>query len=372
MARQSGALRFDRPLLMIQSDDWGRIGIRDRHAFERLQAAGVPLGTDAYDFYSLETASDVSALHEVLASHRDSCGRSPRIVMNFVTANLDFDRMKACGNARVLLRDLEQGLPGQWHRPGLLSAYRAGIEQAVFQPALHGSTHFCLQAVERELALADRRADLLHTLWDLETPYLYSHMPWVGFEYWDPNLPPSRRQLPLADQIRLIQPSVEKLGKLFGKPPVSACAPGYRADANTQRAWTAADIRLAQNGPAGFTPPHVSGDLLHTHRNLEFEPATDSSFSVERCLQAASQCFARGVPAIVSMHSINLHSTLRDFRSRTISALDRFLSAIEAAFRDVLYVNDAELLAILDSGKLEGSARSVRVSRTSRPAMAAS
>ena len=53
---------FSRPLVVLQSDDWGRVGVRDREGWEQLRDLGVSLGERSYDFYSLETAEDVAAL----------------------------------------------------------------------------------------------------------------------------------------------------------------------------------------------------------------------------------------------------------------------------------------------------------------------
>ena len=47
---------FDRPLLLFQSDDWGRAGIPHRETLQRLRSAGLMLGENAYDFYSLESS----------------------------------------------------------------------------------------------------------------------------------------------------------------------------------------------------------------------------------------------------------------------------------------------------------------------------
>ena len=55
-------LSFSRPLVLLQSDDWGRVGVRDREGYEQLRASGVPLGENPYDYYSLETAEDVIAV----------------------------------------------------------------------------------------------------------------------------------------------------------------------------------------------------------------------------------------------------------------------------------------------------------------------
>ena len=88
---------FDRPLVLLQSDDWGRVGLCDQEGLEQLRSARIALGERPYDFYTLETAEDLAALSGVLKRHRDSSGRNPCIGMNFILANLDFAKMSADG-----------------------------------------------------------------------------------------------------------------------------------------------------------------------------------------------------------------------------------------------------------------------------------
>ena len=57
---------FNRPLVLLQSDDWGRAGVRDQEGWEQLRSAGIALGKCPYDFYSLETAEDLTELSAVL------------------------------------------------------------------------------------------------------------------------------------------------------------------------------------------------------------------------------------------------------------------------------------------------------------------
>src|SRR5580765_5331069 len=177
---------FSRPLIILQSNDWGRVGVRDREGYELLRASGIHLGENPYDYYSLETAEDVIALRDMLKRHHDSTGRPACLVMNFLLANLDFQEIADKGFKDIHLRPLSRGLPGAWKRPGLFEAYRQGISDDVFYPALHGLTHFCRLAVERALALSSDRNNLLHTLWKAETPYIYWRMPWIGYEYSNP------------------------------------------------------------------------------------------------------------------------------------------------------------------------------------------
>src|ERR1700732_4270619 len=75
---------FSRPLVLLQSDDWGRVGVRDCEGYEQLRASGIRLGEHPYDFYTLETAHDVIALRAMLKRHRDSTGRAACLVLDFV------------------------------------------------------------------------------------------------------------------------------------------------------------------------------------------------------------------------------------------------------------------------------------------------
>ena len=341
---------FDSPLVLFQSDDWGRVGLRDHEGLEQLQAAGLALGERPYDLYSLETAEDLAALRAVLMRHHDSSGRHPAIQMNFILANLDFAKMSECGFREIHLLPLTEGLPQGWSRPGLLEAYREGIAAGVFHPALHGMTHFCQSAMERAMTAQGDRAALLRTLWRAGTPYIHWRMPWIGYEYWDPEMPEDERFLPAETQRQMIGQAVGAYAKLFGMLPRSACAPGYRANGDTLRAWAQHGIHAAQNGSDGPVPPYFDRHgVLHLTRTVEFEPAM-VGFSVGACLERAERCFEQGVPAIVSVHSINFHSTVRDFRTPTVQLLEEFLGALEAKRPDLLYLHDEDLYQLVTGG----------------------
>jgi hypothetical protein len=351
---------FDRPMLLLQSDDWGRVGVRDQEGYEQLRSNGIRLGENPYDFYTLETADDVTVLRDMLRRHRDSTGRSPCVLMNFLLANLDFPKMAGNGFEQILLLPLAEGFPGNWKRPGLFEAYREGIGEDVFYPGLHGLTHFCPRAVEQHLSKFGQRSELLKTLWKAETPYIYWRMPWVGYEYCNPEKPQAGF-LSAEIQQGLIAQAVQAFKNFFGMEPVSACAPGYRANLDTHTAWSHCGVRVTQNGSGMPLPPHMDDlELLHLHRTIDFEPF-QRDLPIEKYVQLAEQCFARGVPAIVSVHSINFHSTLKDFRGPTLLALDQLLSALEGKYPNLLYVHDGDLYEIVTRGKFRGPHGAVAV-----------
>ncbi len=358
------ALRFDRPLVIFQSDDWGRVGVSDREGWNELRAAGLNLGERPYDFYSLETAEDMSAIADVLRKHRDATGRRPPIVMNFILANVDFDQAFDSHPTRIALRALDQGLPGTWHRPRLFEAYREGIREGLFFPALHGLTHFCEQAVAHSLQFGGERAELLQKLWRAQTPYIHWRMPWIGYEYWNPQMPSARRFLSLEEQKIRIALASETFRRLFGSGPLSACAPGYRANVDTRTAWLETGIRVAQNGPGERKAPGLDQNgMLSTFRTVEMEPAIEAC-DLEKLIYRVASCFDEGAPAVISIHSINFHSTLRDFRSPTLQLLDEFLTTLEKKWPDLLYVHDADLFAIATEGSYSGENGKITVGAT--------
>jgi hypothetical protein len=354
-------LRFDRPLLLFQSDDWGRVGIRDRPGWERLRAAGLALGEKPYDFYSLETAADVQALGELLKRHHDSVGRNPPFLMNFIMANVDFDRALASGGNEIPLLALSDGLPRDWQRPALFEAYGQGVQDGIFFPALHGLTHFCEKAMLRELAAEAERAELIRKMWSAQTPYIHWRMPWIGYEYWDAELQPERRFLSLNEQRSAIHRAGEIYRKLFGGRPLSACAPGYRANADTRTAWAEEGVRVVQNGPGGSKAPYLDEHgMLHTFRTIEIEPAIHHC-ELQSVMRDVAGCFDSGLPAVISIHSINFHSTIRDFRTQTLALLDDFLSAIEEKYPRVLYLHDGDLFQIATEGSYRAHGATVAV-----------
>src|SRR5262249_16000119 len=127
--RNETALTFSHPLVILQSDDWGRVGVQDAEGYASLRSQAICLAAQPYDFYSLETRDDVEAVGSLLKSHHDSAGQSPRLVVNFCVANLDFAAMRRNSFGETKLLALSRGLPGNWSRPGLIETYREWIRE---------------------------------------------------------------------------------------------------------------------------------------------------------------------------------------------------------------------------------------------------
>jgi hypothetical protein len=119
---------------------------------------------------------------------------------------------------------------------------------------------------------------------------------------------------------------------------------------------------VAESGTGnGLRPPHIDEfGILHVYRTIDFEPS-QRELELDKHLEIARTCFARGLPLIISAHSINFHSTLKDFRSPTIAALDQLLTALEQHHPQLLYVQDEDLYEIVTSGAFRSRAVKVPV-----------
>ncbi len=357
---------FSRPLVLLHSNDWGRVGVRDEDGYQSLRAAGLQLGKHPYDFYSLESAEDLEALSDLLARHVDSTGRSACMCMNVVAGNIDFSKTIKSNFQQIHILPLTKGLPGKWKRPGLQDAYRTGASSGVFYPGLHGLTHFCEDAVKLRVAQSGEQGDLVRTLWKAETPYIQWRMSWIGYEYWNPGKPKAGF-LPIEDQQKLIRHAAEAFARLFSKFPASVCAPGGHANGDTHETWAKWGVKVVQNGGATILPPHFDEwEMLNVYGTMDFEPC-QKDLPLEKYMQLVEGCFARRLPLVISVHSINFHSSLRNFRDPTIQALDDLLTALEATYPDLLYIHDGDLYRIVTQGRFESRSGVTPVSATQKP-----
>jgi hypothetical protein len=206
----------------------------------------------------------------------------------------------------------------------------------------------------------------LRNLWQAGTPYIYWRMPWVGYEYCKSENP-GAGFLSADLQTTLIHEAADIFRTFFPRSPLSACAPGYRANQDTRFALAKCGVQVLQNGTGNSSGPFMDEQgLLTLSRSLDFEPAHGDP-SLEECMRMAKDRFSRSAPLIISMHSINFHSSVKNFLDPSLKALDGFLSALEAQYPDLLYVHDGDLynLVVHGSFETEHGAVAVNVQRES-------
>jgi hypothetical protein len=175
---------------------------------------------------------------------------------------------------------------------------------------------------------------------------------------------PARRFLSADDQRAAIKRAAGIFRDLFTSGPFSACAPGYRANADSRTSWFENGVRVAQNGPGERRGPYLDENgMLFTFRTVEMEPAIERC-DLERLVSQVEECFAGGLPAVISVHAINFHSTIQDFRTPTLKLMDEFLTLLEKKWPHLLYVHDADLFSVASEGSYAGENGRVKVGVT--------
>ena len=328
-------LSFEEPYLVIQSDDWGRHGLRGADAVEQLTAHIPDFGSDPYDLYAGETERDLHRLRDTLQKHRDSAGRHPVVVANFLTSQTDCE---------ATLQNEHSLVTRPLNTHPLLPIYRNMCETGAFYPALHGLTHFNRTAYERLLSADSDQGRILRMLLKQNCPYILRLTPDIGFEFQATARSDGTFEGP-AQQRAAVNNAIENFTDAFGRMPESVCAPGYRANDDTFRAWREAGLRVAQRGAGSDALPTVmrQNGLLQLQRTIEFEPALRAS-SLENLVTRIREGFAGGCPAIICTHAINFHSGHRNELEKTLSILSDLLNRLIVEFPALRYIHDGDLL----------------------------
>jgi O-antigen/teichoic acid export membrane protein len=330
-----------RPIVVIESDDWGRAGLPSLRSMEQLKAAGVPIGESPWDFYGLESEDDVVRLGDMLADIRDGDGKPTCITANFIMANADLERMQRENFQEFRWIAIDRGFP----EPGnesVFPAYRRNIDRNLFYPGLHGFTHFNAATMLKLLAETSSRGDRMRQLARHGVPYLASLTPECNFALVE-RRGAAERFLPDADQESWIEAGIGLFDRAFGRTPVTTCAPGYRANDTTIRLWRRHGIEAVQtNGRRGVL---ASAGMIVLERNVAVEPSLAPGFSVENAIGVARRAVERGRPIIICSHSINYISRFLGGAEEGRRQLGELLRGLLQAFPDLRFASDADIVA---------------------------
>ncbi|EIM77276.1 hypothetical protein A3SI_06804 [Nitritalea halalkaliphila LW7] len=94
-------------IIVIESDDWGAMRMRDKHSFTHLIKEGFAVDRTYYNSLDcLENKEDLQNLFSVIGSFQDFLGAKPVFTFNTVLANPDFERIAEEQFEKYYYRDL--------------------------------------------------------------------------------------------------------------------------------------------------------------------------------------------------------------------------------------------------------------------------
>lgn len=357
--RTASTFLCDKILIVIQSDDWGMCGVRDQATYEYLINKGFALDEDPWGVYSLETQEDLMKLFDVLSKHQDSGGNPPIITCNFILTNPDFDAIKASGFQLYSYITIAEGLPSMWPPRNLFPLYKRGIENGFIYPGYHGREHFNSEAWLKLLQENDRAA---RALFDQEMMFGYAAL-WekIYGEYFispDTFLSYAKQETVIKDGMRIFR-------DLFGFSPLTTGAPGYLWNEDTEKIWHENGIKVIQAGNRQHLGVSAEGkgirgkertmgeknvlNMIYLTRNIDFEPWLFPR-DLESYITDMHHLIKTGEPIVISSHSINYISRLKNYRDITLPILDKLLYTIENRYSDVYYISDVQLAQAIETG----------------------
>lgn len=326
------------PTVIIQSDDWGGVGMPNLKALKVLQDKGYEVGKSLWDYYGLESEKDLIALGDLLNSIKDRDGCPACFTANFIMANADLKRMESENYRSFYAIPIEEGFPYPWEE-NLFSVYRSLIYKKLFYPGLHGYTHFSpfglIQGLKDNGDFGRRTRDLVSNY----LSYSSSFTPEYNFALVSRN---HGCEHFIEDKLQeeWIEKGIILFKNAFDMPPLTVCAPGYRFNSTTLKIWRSLGINVVQGGSGAY--PVFKNGLFFLSRNVHFEPALEGGKALNKALKKAVSLIEAGLVVVICTHSINYISRYLGKQQESLSGLKQLLSSLLVRYPGIHFTNDVE------------------------------
>lgn len=311
-----------RPVLIVESDDWG---------------AGPP-----------EQAQRLDRIAAALDAFADRDGHKPVMTLGLVLGVADGPRILANGLRNYYRKSLEDR-----ELSTVLAAIRRGEKRGVFALQLHGGEHYWPPAL-----VAAARSDPRVAAWLAESTFARTEeLPTPLQSRWiDASELPSK-PLVAEELTAVVRTEAEDFRRILGREPTVAVPPTFVWNAAVEAAWSEAGVQFVVTPGRRYEARDVNGrpcaggvslangdkgvgGLTYLVRDVYFEPAR--GHVAERALRALASKTRAGRPTLLETHRANF---LGDKQSADTSVreLERLLDVTVARFPDVAFLSTEEL-----------------------------
>jgi len=349
--------KYQKKILIIESDDWGSIRTSSADALKILQKEGYDFSSAVYSYDALETEEDLELLFDVLGRHGDKLGRHPSFVANYCVANPDFKAIKESGFRRYSYEPVSRTWLNAVGSKNCRELVLAGRKREFFYPELHGREHVHVRKWMNALIQGNRSAiqtfDLemcgleFRVIRDFDSCFYSEHMNHI---------------LSIEDRSNMIDDAISIFQSVFGNKPESYIAPNYVWDFDTEKILKRNGIDVIQAAKVSRidTAKHLNRYLhvgarnaigqKYSIRNCFFEPASLKypELAACKCIREIDLSFDRHVPAVVCSHRLNYSGRIKpELRDRNLKALDEVLSETCKRHPDVEFLSPQEYYELL-------------------------
>lgn len=311
-----------RPVLIIESDDWGT--------------------------GPAEQAEQLARIAAVLGSYRDDDGHRPVMTLGLVLSIADGARITAEGFRHYHRKSLNEAEFGP-----TLAAINHGAEDGVFALQLHGREHYWPQAL-----IAAARSDPHVSGW-LSGPGIpqTEALPAALQSRWIDATELPSKPLPVAEVKAAALAEAASFRDIFGGVPAVAVPPTFIWNDAVEAAWAEAgvefvvtpgrryELRSAAGEPGGAGRSISNGDrgvagVTYLVRDDYFEPVR--GHKAEHALDALTEKTLVGRPTLLETHRANFIGNAAD-ADAALSEVDRLLAMTLQVFPRTMFLSTAEL-----------------------------
>jgi hypothetical protein len=354
---------IDRKVVVFESDDWGTIRIPSHSAYTRLKHHGIDLDSNPYNRVdSLETATDLQALCEVLQSFKDSNGNPAVLTANFIVANPDFERIRQTDFCEYYYETFLDSYRRSKGTEETWAMIREAIDHHLMHPQFHGREH--VNVLRWLKFLREGHSTLLKAF----AEGVFS----IDIQATDKKRTNLLASLDFANEqeksfaLSQLIDGYRIFLETFGFKSQSFIAPANVWDDDVERTLKNAGVNFLQSLRGQCVPAvaklrydikiHYTGERsssgqLHLVRNAYFEPATLPQYDwVGNCLRKIEAAFFWNKPAIVSTHRLNYVGGICEANRQTnLLKFKSLLKQILTHWPEVEFMRSDELGRLYDS-----------------------
>lgn len=315
-----------RPVLVIESDDWGPGPPGDAEVLERLV--------------------------RLLAQHRDARGRCAVMTLGILLAVPDTQKMRQTAGREYYAASISEP-----QFSPIVAAIRRGTDEGVFSPQLHGMEHYWPEAV----MTASRDRETVRA-WLLQNGVPRNEdLPAALQSRWiDGSILPSR-ELPDEEVAAAVARETEVFRQVFGTKPSVVVPPTFVWTDAVEESWSNAGVRVlvtsgtrywARDGSGrlvGEGKPLYNGEtgvsgIVYIVRDDYFEPVL--GHQAGRALAAIEAKNRLGRPTLLETHRFNFTGS----SAQTEDALretELLLRSVVERFPRVRFISTVELASAM-------------------------
>jgi len=350
--------RTNHKIVVIESDDWGSIRMASKEAYLHFLKKGYPVDKCPYNRYdALESNGDLENLFEVLASVKDIHGNPAVLTANCVTANPDFEKIKANDFQEYFYEPFTETLKQYPCHDRVYHLYKEGIRHKLIKPQFHGREHLNVARWMKDLQAKKKVA---HDAFEMKMFSIHkigcpeNRNEYMDALYFETPAEKERLKQSVAEGALIFEKTWGFLSKSF-------IAPSYIWDDVIETVLNRNGVDYIQGvavqripekqSPDGYSSKyHFQGQRnsfgqRYLIRNVFFEPTQLPGFDwVSDCMNRIKIAFRWHKPAIISTHRLNYIGCLDPANTtRSLPLFARLLMKIIKNWPDVEFMSSDQL-----------------------------